>query len=124
MKECARQYPPNWKEFSRKIRFERAAGRCECAGECGLHRTTGGPRRCVERDGEPAKWAKGTIVLTVAHLCRPKDHGGKKCAEPSHVKAMCQRCHLLTDQEVHMTHAAMTRVRKKRQLEIFPLEEP
>ena len=37
-------------------------------GECGLHQPTGGPRRCEERNGEPAKWAKGKVVLTVAHM--------------------------------------------------------
>lgn len=62
------QYDTGWKEFSRRIRFERAEGRCECEGECGLHRTHPGPRRCVERDGEPAIWANGIVMLTVAHL--------------------------------------------------------
>src|SRR3990167_7879754 len=61
------RYPKNWKDISLAIRA-RSGGRCECHGECGLHRTTGGPRRCVERNGEPAKWAKGKVVLTVAHL--------------------------------------------------------
>ena len=30
-------YPKDWDEFSRRIRFERAEGRCECLGDCGLH---------------------------------------------------------------------------------------
>ena len=33
-------------------------------GQCGLHRG----QRCVERDGEKAKFASGAVVLTVAHL--------------------------------------------------------
>lgn len=28
-------YPGHWKQFSEYIRFERAAGVCECTGECG-----------------------------------------------------------------------------------------
>lgn len=66
-----KRYPPHWKEISWKIR-ERSGGQCECHGECGLHKTNPGPRRCCERNGEPAVWAKGKIVLTVAHLGAPR----------------------------------------------------
>lgn len=88
-------YPPEWKALSRTIRIDRAQAQCECEGECGLHRTHPGPRRCEERDRQPAKWAKGLVVLTVAHLNGP---GGvcqcdPLCADPAHLKAMCQRCH-------------------------------
>lgn len=68
-------YPAEWKSLSWMIRYERAQGRCECTGECGLHRTHPGPRRCEEMDQRPAKWAKGTVVLTVAHLNGP---GGER----------------------------------------------
>lgn len=107
----SRVYPPHWKGISRRIRFERARGRCECTGECGLHRTHPGPRRCIERDGQPAKWAKGTVVLTVAHLNGP---GGPcrcdpLCGQDSHLKAMCQRCHLRYDVKLHVKHAHDTR---------------
>ena len=102
------KYPKDWEEFSRRIRFDRAKQQCECAGECGLHdgRDLFFPeaKRCEERNGFPAKWAQGTIVLTVAHLNQP---GGActcspLCAEESHVKAMCQRCHLRYDIERHV----------------------
>ena len=92
------RYPVNWKQFSADIRFGRAAGRCECCGECGLHRTTPGPRRCTERHGEQAQWARGTVILTTAHLCECDP----PCANPEHVKAMCQRCHLLVDVKLHV----------------------
>jgi hypothetical protein len=100
-------YPPTWKTFSRFIRFERAQGQCECTGLglCGLHCTHPGPRRCVERDGQPARWARGRIVLTVAHLC-PCD---PPCVEEAHVAAMCQKCHCRTDIPLHRKHAAETR---------------
>lgn len=98
-------YPVGWKEFSRYIRFDVAQGRCQCTGECGLHKTHPGPRRCVERDATPAQWARGMVVLTVAHLC----HCDPLCAEESHVKACCQRCHLRIDIPLHRQHMAETR---------------
>ena len=100
-------YPMEWAEFSRKIRFERAKEQCECEGECGLHdgRDLFFPKakRCEERNGHPAKWAQGFIVLTVAHL-NGKDgpcNCAPLCANEAHVKAMCQRCHLRYDVELH-----------------------
>lgn len=105
-----------WKEFSRYIRDVRAGGRCECEGECGLHRVHPGPRRCVEVNGQPARFMKpGTrVILTVAHLnarcdvcsCDPL------CIETSHVKAMCQRCHLRYDVPRHVGNAHRTRAAK------------
>jgi len=114
-------YPDDWEAFSKTIRFERAAGQCECAGECGLHRTSPGPRRCVERHGKPAKWARGDVVLTVAHL---NHEGGPcdcdpRCADPEHVKAMCQRCHLRLDHPRHVRNAKRTRFERKAVGELF-----
>lgn len=126
-------YAEGWKEFARFIREERAGGRCECMGECGLHPPVlygpgpvasmkGAdpdtripvPRRCIEQDGEPARYMKrGTIVmLTVAHLnadggpcrCNPR------CIDPTHVKAMCQRCHLRYDGPRHTRNARESRL--------------
>jgi hypothetical protein len=105
-----KKYPKDWAFFSRQIRLVRADSRCECVGECGLHGpeptlfSKGGVRRCVERDGEAAKWAKGRVMLTVAHLnakggpcaCSPL------CANPDHVKALCNRCHLRYDVDRHV----------------------
>ena len=68
------RYPADWKQISARIRFERAQGRCECPGGaegCGLHRG----RRCTERHGEPAKYARGKVILTVMHL----DHTPENC---------------------------------------------
>ena len=97
------RYPKDWKAISTAIRA-RSGGRCECEGECGLHRTHPGPRRCVELHGEPAKWAKGKVVLTVAHL----DHTPENCDEKN-LKAMCQGCHLHYDREHHAETAYRTR---------------
>lgn len=118
------RYPANWEQFSREIRFGRAGGRCECTGECGLHRTTPGPRRCVEVDGSKAHWANGKVILTVAHLnaaggpCQCDPH----CADPEHVKAMCQRCHLRYDGPRHQDNASKNRDKKRGQLRL-PLQE-
>lgn len=102
-------YPTDWLAFSKHIRFVRAEGRCECSGQCGLHNRTGGPRRCEERHGEPAKWANGKVVLTTAHLCSCEP----LCAEPSHVIAACNRCHLRIDAKLHTMNAATTRQKKQ-----------
>lgn len=107
-------YPKDWNQISHYIRFVRAKGRCECKGECGLHCTHPGPRRCEERHGEPAKWAKGKIVLTTAHLCHDES-----CIKKKHLKAMCQRCHLRYDAKHHALNAAQTRHDKKAIQDLF-----
>lgn len=116
------KYPKDWSDFSSRIRFERAGGQCECLGECGLHQAAATlfapvrePRRCTERDGQEARWAKGLIMLTVAHLNAP---GGPcqcdpLCAIDSHVKAMCQRCHLKYDVDRHVKHRIEKRDAKR-----------
>ncbi len=85
------RYPHNWGAISRAIRI-RAGDRCECVGECGLHHG----RRCEEKNGTKATWAKGKVILTVAHL----NHTPEDCGDEN-LKAMCQRCHLRYDREHH-----------------------
>jgi hypothetical protein len=96
------RYPANWRAIGRAIRH-RAGYRCECTGECGLH----AGRRCAELDRQPAHWARGKVVLTIAHL----DHVPEHCAH-SNLKAMCQRCHLRMDREHHAETAARGRARQ------------
>lgn len=86
-------YPPNWIGFSLEIRAGRALHRCECSGECGNHKGN----RCVEVNKQGGRWMRGRVVLSVAHLCDCYP----LCAEKSHVKAMCQGCHLRTDRFRH-----------------------
>ena len=125
MKES--KYPDNWKEISHRVRFERAKGQCECCGECGLHRTSPGPRRCTEINGQIGNWMRGKVMLTVAHLdyangpCKCFEETGKKCGILEHLKAMCQRCHLRIDIPHHTRNAARTRYQKKHknQLNLF-----
>lgn len=104
------KYPADWCDISLRIRY-RSGGRCECDGECGLHHG----RRCIEENRTDAKFAKGRIVLTVAHL----NHTPMDC-RPENLKAMCQRCHLRYDVEHHKANAARTRDRKRGQLRLIP----
>jgi len=107
-----RLYPKGWRTFSSQIRFARAASQCECRGQCGLHGGPHGNRRCMERHHEPALWAKGTIRLTVAHLCSCNP----PCDIPSHVLACCQRCHLRIDRFRH-AKTRLTRLRARRAIQ-------
>ena len=103
-----RIYPANWKELVLKVRA-RSGDRCECMGECGLHRTHPGPRRCEERHRQKAKWAKGIVILTTAHLCQDS-----KCGDVENcLRHMCNRCHLRYDSPQHVANSAETRRLKK-----------
>lgn len=108
------RYPKDWPAISARIKA-RAGNRCECQGECGLHPPNPLPRRCVEVHGDPAKFAKGKIVLTVAHLGDPSP---ENCADDN-LKAMCQRCHNRYDQPMRQQNAARTRREKKQNHELF-----
>jgi len=114
-------YPPNWKDLSRRVRFERARGLCEACGR--PHATL---IRCLpdgrwfdpaqrtwrDRRGRRAQWPDllamipertTRVVLAAAHL----DH------DPSHnrlrnLKSLCQRCHLLHDRPYHRAQRWIT----------------
>jgi hypothetical protein len=115
-----RIYPANWKEIVAKVR-RRSRDQCECMGQCGLHKTTGGPRRCVERHRHKAKWARGIVILTTAHLCHDST-----CSDLAHLIHACNRCHLRIDLEQHMANSAETRRLKKefeqRNQEVFDFQ--
>lgn len=78
------RYPKDWKAISLRIRFDRAKGRCECEGHCGIDHCG----RCLAMNGERHPDTNSIVVLTVAHL----DHEPENCAN-GNLKAMCQRCH-------------------------------
>ena len=102
------KYPPGWRDFSASIRFDRAKGRCECVGQCGLHQPNPTTRRCVELHHAKALWARGVVRLTVAHLC----DCDPICMNPSHVIAACQRCHLRIDRQKHTATRRATIAKK------------
>lgn len=116
-------YPPNWRELSRYVRFVRAGGRCEQCGvahgavgardtygvwhdEDSIHNMNAGAGDALF--GEFPRMVK--IVLTTAHLNH--DTGDNRL---SNLKALCQKCHLTYDAPHHAVNAAKTRRRKKRQ---------
>lgn len=80
-------YPSDWKQISHRIRFERAKSRCE-----------GSPAYpdCQAEHGQPHPVTGSKVVLTVAHL----DHNPTNCDEDN-LRAMCQRCHLNYDAQLH-----------------------
>lgn len=102
------RYPADWRTISHRIRFERAAGRCECAGECGRpldHLADDG--RCHNVHGLP-RWRGApnqcVVVLTTAHL----DHTPEN-VDDDNLLALCEGCHLHYDR----AHHAQTRVRTR-----------
>ena len=84
-KENRAKYPPDWAEISRRIRFERAAGQCECDGRCGEDH--GG--RCTAVHGEPHPMTSAKVVLTTMHL----DHDPENSDDDDNLMAACQKCH-------------------------------
>jgi hypothetical protein len=131
------RYPADWKAISRRIRFERAGGKCEWCGapnglyvirrddgtfktwtNCEQDRDTRGVFWLAwqEEDGEICSdydTFRGNdrpikIVLTVAHL----DHDTTN-NDDSNLAALCQRDHLRHDAQHHAKNAAQTRRRRK-----------
>ncbi|CAA0129288.1 Uncharacterised protein [Mycolicibacterium vanbaalenii] len=99
--ENKHRYPPDWKQISERIRFERAGGRCECEGECGRGTHEG---RCPNVHGLSAYGTGSKVVLTVAHL----NHTPEDCGD-ANLRAMCNGCHLHYDREHHAQTAQRTR---------------
>lgn len=98
------RYPAEWDDISRRIRFERAAGRCEWCGAV---------------NGHPNPRTGSRVVLTVAHLGTvhadgtPGDKHDKMDVRDENLAALCQACHLNYDRDEHMANAAATRRRRK-----------
>ena len=107
--ENRHRYPKNWPTISRRIRFERAGGRCECIGECGRHWGV----RCWCWHGRESQTG-ALVVLTVAHL----DHTPENC-DDANLRAMCQGCHLRYDHHHHMLTAFRTRHSRKAVRDLF-----
>lgn len=98
--ENKHRYPSDWREISLRIRTERAAGRCECHGECGDHDGS----RCAAENGKAHPVTGSKVVLTTAH----RDHTPEN-VDDANLFAACQRCHLRYDAAHHRETAAATR---------------
>lgn len=79
--------------------MERAGGRCECVGECGINQHTHAPHRCTERHNEPARrYPHSRVELTTTFLnYLPHD------TRPENIRAMCPRCNALYTEDVRET---------------------
>ena len=118
-----KKYPPDWARISREVRA-RSGGFCECRGECGESHVdeSGGSlvESCDAMNGKPHPVTGSRVVLTVAHLCRCRDAQGRKCGDPTHLKAMCQRCHLALDRADHIAKARVNRHQRRAVSDLFP----
>lgn len=114
-------YPANWRDISRRVRFERAGGKCQVC-----QRPHGMEIKCLP-DGrwlDPAtgSWRSGrgrqaqwpdlveaigtrswTVRLAAAHL----DHQPSNCSFRN-LRALCQRCHLAYDRPHHLARRRIT----------------
>jgi hypothetical protein len=107
------EYPPDWSDVIRPAMIARAQNRCE-----------GSPAYpgCRVKNYSAHSVTGSRVILTTAHLCRCEP----KCGELSHLRLLCQRCHLTLDAELHAQHAAETFQRKSEaagQLRLFGATE-
>lgn len=91
------RYPSNWKEISKRIRFDRAKGFCEW---CGAENYT------------PHPITGSKVILTVAHI----NHTPEDCSEEN-LAALCQRCHLNHDRHLHIRNRTENREKRRREME-------
>ena len=136
-----KNYPANWKTEIRPAILKRAGNCCEtCKAPNGdaifrgwyngiecyqlfegevYNANTGGFIYNIGSEGiEPLKGDPNQqaikVVLTIAHL----DHDTTN-NEYGNLKALCQRCHLRLDAELHKRNAAATRRAKLKIVELF-----
>lgn len=111
------RYPIDWPVISRRIRLERAGGRCECDGRCGREDLPHPDGRCEAVNKQPAKISGSPVVLTTAHLDHDTTHNSD-----DNLLAMCQACHLAYDAERHaLTRAAKDAEKRADQSGALPL---
>lgn len=122
------RYPDNWLEISRAIREGRAGNKCE---ECGAPNGVAIARPYGAEDKwVPAHEAVGfeqyyrtpiTVVLTVHHIGIDHEDGtpgnpdDKMDCRDDNLIALCNRCHLLADLDIHIANARKTRLHKKKE---------
>lgn len=103
------RYPKDWDDISRRIRFERAKGRCES---------------CGAEHGQPHPKTGSIVVLTTAHL----DHDPANCdrmdqgypmlpKEESNLRAWCQKCH--NSYDARHRRSGINQRAAKDQMELF-----
>ncbi|MFB7852375.1 hypothetical protein ACFC34_35910 [Streptomyces sp. NPDC056053] len=98
--ENLHRYPRDWPQISARIRFQRARGRCECTGHCGLAHPGG---RCPALHEQIHPDTGSVVGLTTAHL----NHTPEDVRE-SNLLAACQLCHLRIDHGHHRVTRSLT----------------
>ena len=102
-------YHPDWKSIRRQI-LDQADHCCEFCGVANMARgrrdehgvfVTADEDTCDEWFWSERRCFR--IVLTIAHLCHDTT-----CYDPTHLRALCQKCHLAYDVEHHRANAAQT----------------
>ena len=114
-------YPPHWRELSRRIRFERAGGRCQTCRRPHLAQIRCLPdgrwfdeaaRTWCDRRGRPARWPDlveavqlrtTRVVPAAAHL-----DGDPSNNRLRNLRSLCQRCHMLHDRPQHLAQRWIT----------------
>ena len=112
-------YPIDWPELSQAIRFGRAKGLCEacarphkasvlCLSDGRWYHdgrwTDGRGRTCAAPWGPDLDAARVTrVILATAHL----DHDVAN-SDPSNLKCLCQRCHIIHDRPHHLAQRWLT----------------
>ena len=125
-------YPIDWRLISRRIRFERARGRCEVCGrphgaliiQLADGRWWDEEGRLWRDDrGKPAAWpdvvdytraGPRRVYLGTAHL----DHDPQNSAFRN-LKAFCQRCHLRHDRAEHLRRRRVNGRRRRALGDLF-----
>ena len=114
-------YPTHWRELSRRVRFERAGGRCQRCNRPHLLQVRVLPdgrwfdqatATWRDRRGRAARWPTlleaarlriTRVVLAAAHL----DHDPTN-NRLANLRSLCQRCHLLHDRPHHLNQRRIT----------------
>lgn len=115
-----KEYHPDWKAISLRIRKERAGDRCEWCGRANGSMWMRGPgdrdewqpaAEGMEADELAAIGYRFTrVVLTVAHVDHDKTNN-----DESNLAALCQRCHLNHDRKQHAENRRYGRNWKRNQ---------
>lgn len=123
-------YHPDWPSIRRQI-LDQAEHKCE---QCGV---PNGELVLRDRRHPETRWRvvhgleaetaylEGEwvtrIVLTTAHLCWDTC-ADTRCIDPTHLRALCQRCHLNYDRRHHLEVQRQNREAKRRQVQPALLE--
>lgn len=100
--ENKHRYPADWKLRSRFVRFYRAKNRCEW---------------CGAQNHQPHPVTGSKVILTVAHVYDQRP----EAAALLNLAALCQRCHLNHDRDIHRTNRQRNRDAKAGQGQLFEL---